>query len=263
MAKLGLYFIALVLCVIALPFLAASSGPFVLVSGIIIGLAGPFLDGVISNVRYLRLIWYGIRYRNARIRVSVSYLFRIKVDGRYLLIRGGRWPQFQPVGGVYKVLPEARGVLNDLHALDDDLVAVDAVSRNDLRIRIPANRLVTFMRWFESERSRETSPWREFYEELVEPGIVPSEQFPYVFANFIRRDVRPIRFSQYARSMELLIADIYELHPNEVQLSALRSLQHQDCTNIYWATEDQIRRMGAIPGKNQEIVIGTPAAWTL
>jgi hypothetical protein len=228
-----------------------------------IGLAGPFLDGLASNTRYLRLIWYRTRYRSQRIRVSVSYLFRIKVDGRYLLVRGGRWPQFQPVGGVYKGSAGAREVLNDLGALDDNLVAVDAASRNDLRIRVPARGLVPFMRWFESGRARETSPWREFYEELVQPGILPLEHFPYVFVDFIRRDVRPIRYSQYAESMELLIADIYELRPNEMQLMALRALQEEGNTNVLWATEDQIRRLGAVPGENQDTVIGAPAIWTL
>nr|WP_241158244.1 hypothetical protein [Adlercreutzia sp. ZJ138] len=35
--------------------------------------------------------------------MSAAYLFRIKVGGKYLLIRGNRIKdQYQPVGGVYK-----------------------------------------------------------------------------------------------------------------------------------------------------------------
>ena len=54
-----------------------------------------------------------IRYREKNIRLSFSYLFRIEVDGKYLLVRGHRMNnQFQPIGGVYKVYDEGKSFLN-------------------------------------------------------------------------------------------------------------------------------------------------------
>src|ERR1700719_1625190 len=42
-------------------------------------------------------------YFNSDVRVSISYIISIPVDGAQLLIRGNRiTTQFQPVGGVYK-----------------------------------------------------------------------------------------------------------------------------------------------------------------
>lgn len=257
------YLIALVACALVLPFIAPSSAPFILISGIIIGIAIPMLDAIATNSRYLRLAWYSIRYRGQRIRLSVSYLFRIKVDETYLLIHSQRWPTFGPVGGVYKVSPSAKGFLDDIGTLTDNLVPIDEASRNDLRIRIPASKLINFMRWFESGRSRETSQWREFYEELIEPNILPLDCFPFIFHDFIRREIRPIRYSQYAQCMELLIADIHELVPTSQQLAALQSLKRDGSPSTIWATEDQIRRLGATPGKPQELTIAETAVWTL
>lgn len=263
LARALTYLIALAVGALVLIFLAPSSAPFILISGIMIGIAIPMLDALAANYRYLRLAWYSVRYWRQRIRLSVSYLFRIKVDETYLLIHSKRWTTFGPVGGVYKVSSSAKGFLDDIGTLTDNLVPIDDASRNDLRIRIPASKLVNFVRWFESEHSRETSPWREFYEELIEPKILPLDCFPFIFHDFIRRDIRPIRYSEYAQSMELLIADIHELTPTSEQLTALQNLKRDGNSNIIWVTEDQIRRLGAMPGKVQEFTVAETAIWTL
>ena len=60
-----------------------------------------------------KLLFSALRFRNTWIRVSVSYLVRIEHKGRFLLIRGSRYPdQFQPVGGVYKFNPSAVSLFN-------------------------------------------------------------------------------------------------------------------------------------------------------
>ena len=55
-------------------------------------------------------MWYQqLKYRKKEIRLSFSYLFKIQIDGKYLLIKGNRLKnQYQPVGGVYKYYPEAK-----------------------------------------------------------------------------------------------------------------------------------------------------------
>jgi hypothetical protein len=246
MLRIVLYLAAFVAGAISLPFIAAGSTPFVLVTGVMIGIVLPLIDALAANARYIKIIWYSLKFRNKTIRLSISYLFRIKVDEKYLLVKGNRWPQYQPVGGVYKFSPDAKAFMDDIGARTDDLVPVDAVSLNDLRIRIPGKNVVKFVLWFESGRSRESSPWREFYEELVKPGLLPLADFPFIMENFIRREMLPIRFSDYAQSQELFIADIYELDPTPEQLVALRGLDATDNGYIFWATEDQIRRRGAV-----------------
>ena len=263
MARALIYLLVLAIGAVVLPFISSSSVPFLLITGAMIAITIPLLDAVASNIRYLRLGWYSIRYWRRSIRLSVSYLFRIKVDDTYLLVRSRRRPTYGPVGGVYKVSPGAKEILDEIHALDDSLIPMDEVSRHDLRIHIRGRRLITFVKWFESGHSRETSPWREFSEELIKPGILPAAQFPYIFHDFVRRDIRPIAYSVQAQSMELRIADIHELLPTSEQYDVLKELKQVGNPEIVWATQDQIRRLGAVPGKPQEITIGEPATWTL
>lgn len=223
-----------------------------------------FVEAAAKGRTDLRLTWYGLRHRGALVRVSVSYLFRIKVDGRYLLIAGHRFPQYQPVGGVYKVTGSAKAFLDALPALDDDLVPLDAVSELDLRLRIPADKLPSFYRWFETGRHRETSPWREFSEELIASGVLSASVFPHIYHEFLGRQVRSLRYSPHAASLELMIADIYELLPSAAQLAALKALQKTPAnTSLHWAKESEIRRRGAVPGENQRYVVAETAQWLL
>jgi hypothetical protein len=263
MLRVYLYLAAFVAGAISLAFIDPSTTPFILVTGAMIALVVPLLDELVTNRRDIRLTWYCARYANQSVRLSVSYLFRIKVDNSYLLIRGRRWPQFQPVGGVYKYIEGAKGFLSDIGTRPDDLVRADDVSLNDLRIRIPGHKILAFVRWFESGRSRETAAWREFYEELIKPGLLSLEDFPFVVTDFIRRDIRRMRFSTHARSRELLIADIYEVMPTQEQLAALRNLKSTKHPDLVWASEEQIVRRGVIAGEDQEIEISTTAQWIL
>ena len=75
----------------------------------IIGLSGLTLlliETVIVNHKRLWLTiyskWLGLR--GQRIRFSMSYLYRIKVDDKYLLVKNNNFPHYQLVGGKYKVL---------------------------------------------------------------------------------------------------------------------------------------------------------------
>ncbi|WP_201761666.1 SMODS-associated NUDIX domain-containing protein [Nonomuraea sp. K271] len=244
-------------------FIVPTNPLFGLVGGLATGLAIPLMDAILANRRYLKLSWYSFRYRNSNVRISVSYLFRIKLEGKYLLVKGRRRPGYQPVGGVYKITPGGKAFLGKIGALDDDLLPIDDISGDDLRIRVPAKNLVSFVRWFESGESRETSPWREFYEELIAPKILATAIFPYIYHEYIRREYRPLRFSTYAQSRELLIADIYELIPTPSQFDALSALQRSGHPDVLWAPEEQIRRRGAMPGRNHEIEIAEPAIWIM
>lgn len=248
---------------ITLCFLPSSSGSFAIVGGIATGFLIPLVDIAATGRRYFRIAWYSLRYRNQRIRVSISYLYRIKLDNVYLLIRGRRFSTYVPVGGVYKVSPGATLALARMNVLNDDLVPLDAMSTGDLRVRIPGKNLMGFVRWFESGDSRETAPWREFWEELVSPGVLPASAFPWVLHDYVRRYFSKIRYSSYAQSMELFIADVYELLPTPYQKLALEKLKHEGHPDIVWATQDQVLRRGVVPGVSQQVHIGDPAEWIL
>lgn len=225
-------------------------------AGLSVGLLIPILDEVVQSRVQIRHVWYSIRYRGKTIRVSTSYLFRISIDGKYLLIRGSRYThQFQPVGGVHKVSPQGSSSLSAMGITDDDLIPVDPTRYGDIRVRVPGKMIAKFFRWFDSREGREDSPWREFQEELVATGILSSSNFPHIMHNYLRREVDPIRYSEYADSLEILVADVYELVPNQNQENELRQLAASNHPDLVWASSQQIRRRGATPGQPQSIEI--------
>jgi hypothetical protein len=257
------YGVVIVFLCLSLAILDRGSIFFDLAIGGAVGLLVPLVDAAVQNRRLLRIGYYSLRYPRRRIRVSVSYLIRITVDGEYLLVKGRRFPQFQPVGGVYKILPEARLVASRFKALSDNLVPVDPVSQHDLRLRIPSTKLVSFVQWFESGLDREQGPSREFFEELVIEGILPCNAFASTRFRFIDRVIQPLRYSPYANSQELLIADIFEADLSPEQEEKLRQLKRLSSPDVQWVNEDQIRRLGAVPGTNQQLRIAETAIWVL
>ena len=219
---------------------------------------------LIVNLRWLRYIWWSIRFFNSDVRISVSYLYRIKVNDGYLLIKGKRIRnQYQPVGGVYKRHESSSSYFTSIGALDDDLFPIDKSSKNDLRIRIKGRYLLSFIKWFESGVNRETCPWREFYEELVSSKILSYKNFPYLFFEVRRRYIHGIEWSDYTQYNELFIADIIDPIFNEEQKNEIAALERIANKNILFATEENIRRLGVIPKEQVEANISRTASWLL
>jgi len=222
------------------------------------------IDQLIVNSKWVKYLFWSIRYFNTSVRLSISYLYRIKVNDDYFLVRGLRIKnQFQPVGGVYKRHDSSKKIFERIGALDDDLFSIDESSKNDLRIRIKGRHLLQFIKWFDSERDRENCPWREFYEELIKTNIVTKDNFPYIFTRKIKRYISGVNWSDYVQSKELFIADIFEPILTDKQLLELENLKQIQSENYIFATEDQIRRLGIVPKKQHLSNISKTANWLL
>ncbi len=102
-------------------------------------------------------------YRNRDVRISISYLFRIKSNGQYLLVKSRKGNYFQLVGGAYKTLPSAEKVFKKYKVKPDNRFETDhGIAKNDLRFRLPGKNVLSIIQWFNSREDRETSQWREF-----------------------------------------------------------------------------------------------------
>lgn len=264
LVRLLVYVVGVLAAAIVMVRSDPDGGTFAVASGLAIGFVIPLADTLLVNARFLKIAWYSVRTWRVRVRISASYLFRIRVDGEYLLVKGNRFDQYQPVGGVYKAHTSSSGARNSMKVLDDNLLVPDEISEGDLRVRIPGRNLLRFVRWYEEERGRETDGWREFYEELVATGILPQSAFRFIRYDRVERLYRPLRFSPWAGSQELLVADILELLPTEEQVRQLRGLKDRHDPRFLWATEDQIRRRGATDrAPSQTTSIAETAFWTI
>ncbi|SEW51883.1 SMODS-associated NUDIX domain-containing protein [Chitinophaga arvensicola] len=190
---------------------------------------------------------------NSEIRVSIAYLFRISINGKYFLVRNHRdQPGYQPVGGVYRYSKE--GTTHDFTEIDAipcTYMEVAAHSRNDLRLIIKKRKMLRrFLSWFESRKNREIDPHREFHEELVEEGLVSANTFPYIQYDFIKKNMTSIQRSKKWPVDEFLYADIFELNwENEEQKAAFEKLLNEESEKYIFATADEIKTGYTASGK--------------
>jgi len=212
----------------------------------IIGILSSGLTSILENIKRLRLyIPSKLWYRNKDIRVSISYLYRIKVRNKYLLVHNSRDKHLQPVGGVYKSLPYSKMVFESLGVKVDNLFETeDGVAKSDLRLYVKGKKLMEFLDWFDCQTDRELSPWREFYEELIASGVLNRENFAYVNYNYKGRVRTPIFLLQVGK-LGFFQYDVFDLIPTDSQQKELEALYEKGNGALYkWVTEDQIQTLG-------------------
>lgn len=214
----------------------------------------------------VRCWWLGIKKQY--IRFSMSYLYRIKVNDKYLLVKNSNWNHFQFVGGKYKRLPQTQGFLQgEFEAKDDLKMQTTGLMKDDFAIFIPAKKAISFIDWFNLGMNREISHWREFYEELIEgkARVLSQRTFPYVNYNYIGTVTTPIRKTPGWNCYEILQYDILDLIPTPDQLKELETLQALGNTDyIKWADEELINCLGYCNRSKKTLYnIGHHTKWAL
>ena len=137
----------------------------------------------IDSLKSIRPYFYSSKYNNEKIRQSFAYLIRIKVNNKYLLIKSGhKRGLFGPVGGVYHI-EHIDYVYNTLGFARDSTPG----DSQDVRSKILGKNIEKFIEWFNPKENRETSPLREFREELLDSELIPKQLFgnPILFLNLI------------------------------------------------------------------------------
>lgn len=171
-------------------------------------------------------------YRKKEIRFSLSYLIRIRIPdtNRYLLVLNRRIEnQLQPVGGVYKRYGDDRLFESWGYRPDsaEKGLGTDEISEKDLRFRIIGKNVIQAIKWFEEGKEREVSIDREFFEELIQPGILDPNTFDHIRYRHLKRHSKNLVWSDYHQCYEVLIYDVFELLPSEKQANALTELDQR------------------------------------
>lgn len=199
------------------------------------------------------------------IRFSISSLVRIEVDGHFLLTKGNRIDQFQPVGGVLKTFNTAHAKLGNLGVKADSKIPIDQDSRDDLRVFVPRRSIEAFVLWYLEGRGRETSPWREFNEELIETSVLSPDNFRAPAFDYIGRRVEGIRWTNHFQCFEVLIAEVFALVPTLKQVEELNSLRDRnDMPGVMWASPALIRALGYDAASQHQLTrISEHSSWLL
>lgn len=149
----------------------------------------------------------------------------------------------QPVGGAYKYFKEEnRELFNSLGIIPDNNVPRDNDTENDLRIIVnKRKKLVEFFKWFNSRKNREIDPWREFFEELIEPGLLPTEHFTHIKYSYIGEHQEGILRTDDYSIDQFRHADVFELRlETDAQKKAIKELIANE--NIAFVTAEEIKK---------------------
>lgn len=196
-----------------------------------------------------------IKYNNAKkVRFSCAYLFRIYINGKYLLVKDEQGRNtFQPVGGVYKYTDE--NFLEKIHATQCMRFGTNTDLDCDLRIIVPRNRVSKFKRWYYSEKGREcqTNLYREFKEEILDriSSIDPSvfEQIEYRCCGSY---IEPSRMGE--NDLQIRIADIVEFIPSPQQAKVFLDLMQHENPIYHFATKEEIYELGRVSGNQIQTI---------
>ncbi len=200
---------------------------------------------------------YNSKYNNEKIRLSFAYLIRIKVNNRYLLVKSGhKRSLFGPVGGVYHI-EHVDYVYNELGFSRDSTPG----DEQDVRGTILGKNIKAFVKWFDCKKNRETNPDREYQEELLNSGILPSQLFDDPSFNFLGTKYKGISYSEFYQINELLRFDIYELVLNDDQIKYIEN-NVKKIKSITLFTREEIESLG-ITNDNDKRIIGTQTPYIL
>jgi hypothetical protein len=230
---------------------------------------GIILFGILKfleNIKNLKLyIQTRIIHRNKSIRLSIAYLYRIKIDGKYLLVKNSRRNYFQPVGGAFKSFVNAKNVFEKLQIESDKLIETDkGIAKRDLRVFTKGINVIDFIKWFNTKKDRETSPWREFSEELLSTKILPSKHFRHIDYEY-KATVQTPLMTLDSGDKGLFIHEVYDLIPNNKQEAILRNLiKEKDTEKFIWASKSSINNLGHnAKTKDYDYEISLHSKWAL
>ena len=197
-----------------------------MIQDIFVNLIVAFITFLASTIFHNRLrlkIYYQSLIRwNKNIRLSCAYLFRIRYNNKYLLIKGNRIDQYQPIGGVYKYYDSFNGLKENLELKDES--ESHFYENGDLRLVTTGKHLVKFLDWFDTKKNREITVIRELIEELEPSGISIENLIKQSQVEYLKTVKEPITFSTHFQIDELKIFEIFEVKiPKEILDDVLKS----------------------------------------
>ena len=189
----------------------------------------------------------GLLQKDTIIRISFAYLFRIKIDGKYFLVKSPRTKKYQPVGGAYKFYAEEAAYLRDnIPVENDNRIPVNEITKRDYRLLVKNKDLRKFVRRFNKTIYRENIPdlSRDFIEEIFSTGILDKETYGTLSYKFCGRHMTDVAYGSVFGHYELLFADIIEVQLSDRQEQLFRELSRVKSGKYCFATADEIKALG-------------------
>lgn len=229
-----------------------------IIVSIIISTSVMFKNGLVNFVLSKKGYKYDTKYNNEKIRLSFAYLIRIRVNNKYLLVMSGHNRNiYGPVGGVYHI--EHDDYAYNKLGFSRDSTPGDP---DDVRGNIKGKKIKKFIKWFEKEINRETTPHREYDEELIKSGCLPKELFGNPNFKYIATKYKNggIFYDEYYKINTLIRFDIYEYVLSKEQIKYLEKTKLDKRLKLFYRNE--IETCG-VTNDNDKVTIGTQAPYIL
>lgn len=179
---------------------------------------------------------------NKQIRVSYSYIFRIEVQGKYLLVKDeqGR-NNYHPVGGVYKYYRDDLDIAELFNGEYDGIFNANKDTEDDLRLIIKKSKLKSFNNWFFTEKNRENSDnlGREFKEELIDRKILDEQIFDKIKYKYIGSYTQK-SFNKELKLKQIRHFDVFTIKLSNAQRTFLQKLMKRNSEDYLFATQECI-----------------------
>lgn len=213
------------------------------ISAVISFVVGGSLTLILTNRKYFRL-WISTNIGKARekqVRFSLSYLFRIKIDGKYLLVENSKIAnQYQPIGGVYKKFASFDNIANELGVTYEK--KTNFIVSDDLRVYVQSKNTIKFVKWFHTRKNREFNVIREFFEEIIDKNILEIQNLKDIEFEFIKTYDSGLHYTEQFGSYEILLHDIFEvrLKLNDVEEKLKQYIESSSDNYLILVGQDNI-----------------------
>lgn len=213
-------------------------------------LASEIGHGLHRSYKGLRFLPYQVHRRNEDMRVAFSALLRLKEGDRFILVRNlHRRETFCPFGGVYKYVDAAQKHFDKLE-FRPQVVGPRRDMEGDLQGFLPRHNAGSLVRWFWSERDRESSQeclYRELKEELREANITNSAKIPEQrHFKLVRRILDGPRRVPGEHYRQFRVFEIFDINnPNREVRALTKTLVKAvrgRSTHLILATSEEIKR---------------------
>lgn len=217
---------------------------------------GGSLTFILTNRKYLRL-WISTNIGKARekkVRFSLAYLFRIKIDGKYLLVKNSKISnQYQPIGGVYKKFESFKKISDELGVTEEKKTNFRVP--DDLRVYVQSKNTIKFAKWFHTRKNREFNVIREFYEEIIDKNILEIQNLKDIEFEFIKTYDSGLHYTEQFDSYEILLHDIFEVRLKSNDAEKLKQYVDSSSDNYLILVEqtDILRKAVTIGGVDYKI----------
>ncbi|RSJ66306.1 hypothetical protein D8802_08605 [Streptococcus oralis] len=213
------------------------------ISAVISFVVGGSLTLILTNRKYFRL-WISTNIGKARekqVRFSLAYLFRIKIDGKYLLVKNSKIAnQYQPIGGVYKKFASFDNIANELGVTYEK--KTNFIVSDDLRVYVQSKNTIKFVKWFHTRKNREFNVIREFFEEIIDKNILEIQNLKDIEFEFIKTYDSGLHYTEQFGSYEILLHDIFEvrLKLNDVEEKLKQYIESSSDNYLILVGQDNI-----------------------